>query len=241
MSRTEPATPYTVRLLDPSTWDVFAELVERNNGIFGGCWCIGYHPECGQRGISHRLVKEQRVRSGAAHAALVVDREGRAQGWAQYGSVDELSGIKHRRAYDKDPPPLPDWRITCIYVDPRHRGQGVARLALEGALDEIARQGGGLVEAISEVTDGRIAHGRFLFSGTVELFDQYDFDRVRQVGKHAWIVHRVVQASRSQPHTSAGGTTTRTPHTVPAICARSGASAGQLPTKMYPDTPPPPS
>ena len=41
---------HTIRPLDASTWDAFAELVERNNGIFGGCWCIGYHPECGQKG-----------------------------------------------------------------------------------------------------------------------------------------------------------------------------------------------
>lgn len=193
MSSTDVTTPFTVRLLDPSTWGAFAELVERNNGIFGGCWCIGWHPECGQRGLSHRDAKEERVMTGGAHAALVVDDEGRAQGWAQYGGLDELPNIKHRRVYDKEPPPTPDWRIACIYVDPRRRGQGVARLALEGALDEIARQGGGLVEAISEVTDGRVAHGRFLFSGTVELFDEYDFDRVRQVGKHAWIVNRLVQ------------------------------------------------
>jgi hypothetical protein len=37
--------PFTTQPLDASTWDAFAELVERNNGIFGGCWCIGFHPE----------------------------------------------------------------------------------------------------------------------------------------------------------------------------------------------------
>ena len=184
----------TVRELDASTWGAFAELVERNNGIFGGCWCIGWHPECGQRGISHRDVKEQRVRTGGAHAALVLDATGQAQGWAQYGSPQELPNIKHRRRYDQEPPPVPDWRIACVYVDRRHRGQGVARVAVEGALDSIARQGGGLVEAISETTAGREAQGRFLFSGTVELFDRYDFDRVRQVGMHAWIVQRVMAA-----------------------------------------------
>jgi hypothetical protein len=63
--------PGTIRPLDASTWDAFAELVERNNGIFGGCWCIGYHPECGLKGISYRAVKEDRVRTGRAHAALV--------------------------------------------------------------------------------------------------------------------------------------------------------------------------
>ena len=94
--------------------------------------------------------------------------------------------------YDKDPPPLPDWRITCFYVDKRHRGQGIARAALEGALDQIADAGGGLVEAIPEVTAGREAPGRFLFSTTVELFEEYGFTRGRQVGKHAWIVSRTV-------------------------------------------------
>jgi GNAT superfamily N-acetyltransferase len=179
---------YGIETLNASTWDAFAELVERNNGIFGGCWCMGYHPECGLRGIDHRAIKEERVRNDGAHAALVIDDAGLAQGWCQYGSPEELPGIKHLREYRKDPPPRPDWRITCIFVDKRHRGHGIARLALEGALDQIARLGGGRVEAISEVTAGRTAHGRFLFSGTVELFEDFGFTRVRQVGKHAWIV-----------------------------------------------------
>ncbi len=186
---------YTIRALDSTTWAAFADLVERNNGIFGGCWCIGYHPEAGQKDRSYRDVKEDRVRTGRAHAALVFDEDGCAQGWCQYGSPEELPGIKHLREYDKDEPPLPDWRITCFYVDKRHRGQGVARAALEGALDQIARAGGGLVEAIPEVTAGRDAPGRFLFSATVELFEQYGFARGRQVGKHAWIMSREVDPS----------------------------------------------
>jgi ribosomal protein S18 acetylase RimI-like enzyme len=185
---------WTVQPLDSPTWEAFAELVERNNGIFGGCWCIGFHPERGQWDIA-RTVKEDRVRSDRAHAALVLDGHGAVQGWCQYGSPHELPSIKHRREYDKDAPPLPDWRITCFYVDPKHRGQGVERAALEGALDLIARAGGGLVEAIPEVTTGRNAPGRFLFSASVELFEEYGFARVRQVGKHAWIVSRVVEAA----------------------------------------------
>lgn len=184
---------YTVLPLDASTWDVFAELVERNNGVFGGCWCMGYHPEGCWSGRDNRTTKQERVRSGDAHAAVVIDGDGLAQGWCQYGSPQELSRIKHRREYDKDAPALPDWRITCFYVDTKHRRRGVARAALEGALDQIAAAGGGLVEAIPEVTAGREPPGRFLFSATVELFEQYGFRRVRQVGKHAWIVSRVVR------------------------------------------------
>jgi len=185
----------TIRQLEPATWDLFADLVERNNGIFGGCWCIGFHPECGERGLDHRAAKEQRVRTGRAHAALVVDEHGAAQGWAQYGTPEELSGIKHKREYLKDPPPLPDWRITCVYVDKRHRGQGIARAAVGGALDQIASLGGGVIEAISETTAGRQAQGRFLFSATAELFEQSGFQRGRQVGKHAWILSRTLPSS----------------------------------------------
>jgi hypothetical protein len=43
-----------------------------------------------------------------------------------------------------------------------------------------------------EVATGRQAQGRFLFSATVELFEQYGFARGRQVGKHVWIVSRRV-------------------------------------------------
>jgi GNAT superfamily N-acetyltransferase len=187
-------TPNAVHNPPPGRFDLggFAELVERNNRVFGGCWCIAYHREGGSSALDNRLAKQTRVREGRAHAALVLDDSGAAQGWCQYGSPDELSRIKHRREYAKDAPPLPDWRITCFYVDTKHRGQGIARAALEGALDQIARGGGGLVEAIPEVTAGRDAPGRFLFSATVELFEQYGFSRARQAGKHAWIVSRQV-------------------------------------------------
>jgi len=109
------------------------------------------------------VARSRRIGSGQgrAHAALVLDEDGSAQGWCQYGSPEELPGIKHKREYDKDAPPRPAWRITCFYVDKKHRGQGIARAALEGALDQIAQAGGGLVEAISEVTTGPRGTGPF--------------------------------------------------------------------------------
>lgn len=193
------ADEYTVRALDASTWDAFAELVERNNGVFGGCWCMGHHAtDDGERykfqKIDKRAKKEELVRSGRAHAALVYDADGLVQGWAKYGSLAEQPIIEHsRRAYDAVPPSQPDWRITCYYTDTKHRRLGIGRAALEGSLDLIAQAGGGLVEALPEVTAGRDAPGRFLFEMSVELYEDYDFHRVRQIGKHRWIVHRDVR------------------------------------------------
>lgn len=191
----EPLLPApTIRLLDASTWDAFAELVERNNGVYGGCWCIAFQTAY-QRGVSDpRTLKNELVGTGEAQAALVYDDDGRAQGWCQYGRADTL-GLKNLREYRKDPPPPADWRIACIFVDRRHRGTGIARAALAGALDAVAAAGGGLVEAISETVTGREAPGRFLFSATVELFEDLGFARVRQVGKHAWVVNRLLDAA----------------------------------------------
>ncbi|KGM10828.1 hypothetical protein N868_13570 [Cellulomonas carbonis T26] len=75
---------YSVRLLDASTWDVFAELVERNNGIFGGCWCLGWHPEGRERGISRREVKEERRASrGSRSAPRSTRSRARAGAWSR--------------------------------------------------------------------------------------------------------------------------------------------------------------
>ena len=193
-------TEMRVRPLDEASWPDFASLVERNNGVWGGCWCMGFHAEGVGRGktaAQNRSEKECRVREGRAHAALVYDGS-LCVGWCQFGPTDELPRIKHRRAYLDGLEALPDWRITCFYVDKRHRGHGVARAGLEGALNQIAAAGGGQVEAISEATAGREAQGRFLFSATVELFEQYGFSRGRQVGKHAWIVSREIAPAKER-------------------------------------------
>ena len=50
-ARPAEGASYKTRPLDASTWDAFAELVERNNGVYGGCWCIAHHSEY-QRGVS---------------------------------------------------------------------------------------------------------------------------------------------------------------------------------------------
>ena len=196
---------YTVRALAASTWGSFAELVERNGGVFGGCCCMGHHAmDSGESYRGHkydkRAEKERLVRAGCAHAALVFDADGLVQGWAKYGRLAEQPIIEHnRREYERDPPPRPDWRITCFYTDTKHRRQGVGRRALEGSLDLIAQAGGGLVEALPEVTAGRTAQGRFLFEMSVELYEEYGFQRIRQIGKHRWIVRRNLQSAGSQP------------------------------------------
>ena len=41
---------FEVRALDETTWAGFAELVERHDGVWGGCWCMGFHAEGAELG-----------------------------------------------------------------------------------------------------------------------------------------------------------------------------------------------
>ena len=141
-----------VKALDESTWDAFAALVEANNGIFGGCWCMGFHPEDDSHADAaepNRERKLDRVRAGTAHAALVFDGDD-CVGWCQFGEPDELPRIKSRAAYEKGRTTSPDWRIACNFVGKGHRRQGVAAAALAGALEMIADLGGGTLEGHPE-------------------------------------------------------------------------------------------
>ncbi|MEP7370224.1 MAG: GNAT family N-acetyltransferase, partial [Dermatophilaceae bacterium] len=155
-----------VRPLDGDTWPAFARLVEANNGVWGGCWCMGFHVKVGKgrTPAQNRAEKERRVNQGRAHAALVFDGD-QCLGWCQFGSPAELPEIKSRRRYERDLSTLPDWRITCFFTGKGLRGRGVADTALGGALAEIARHGGGRVEGYPEETDDRTLSGSFLHTG----------------------------------------------------------------------------
>jgi GNAT superfamily N-acetyltransferase len=183
---------YTIKALDETTWDAFAALVEENNGVFGGCWCMGFHPEGCDResGAVNRERKLARVKDGTTHAALVFDGD-TCLGWCQFGAPDELPRIKSRAAYAKGATTPPDWRIACNFVGKGHRRTGVATAALAGALDLIAGLGGGTVEGYPERAESVPAG--FLFNGALSTYERLGFTRDRMIGKHRWVVTRVVE------------------------------------------------
>jgi GNAT superfamily N-acetyltransferase len=193
---------FNVKPLDETTWLGFARLVEKHNGVWGGCWCMIFHPEGVGRiktAAQNRSEKECRVREGRAHVALVYDGAA-CVGWCQFGPPDELSRIKHQRAYLEGLTDLPDWRITCFFVDKAYRGKGVASAALKGALREIARLGGGTVESYPERVEGRSVAGAFLHNATLSMFERQGFEPTRRLGKNHWAVTKVVRGpSKRRP------------------------------------------
>jgi GNAT superfamily N-acetyltransferase len=188
---------YTIKALGPGTWDDFADLGDRHNGVWNGCWCTWFHTLSAEKDKartpeSNRALKERLVREGRAHAALVFDGD-QAVAWCQYGPPGELPNIKHRKEYEAGLERLPDYRLTCFFVDRRYRRRGVAALALAGALDLIARAGGGVVEAYpQDLADGRQVSATFLYSCTRSMFEEAGFRYDRPKGKNHCVMSKTV-------------------------------------------------
>src|SRR4029077_13756662 len=113
-----PPEQYVTKPLEPETWADFAALVEANNGVWGGCWCMGFHPE----GLSkdstvagNRAAKRAHVDNRTVHQILVYS-DGECVGWIQYGPPAEVATIKNPKAYEKELVDLPDWRVGCVFT-----------------------------------------------------------------------------------------------------------------------------
>jgi ribosomal protein S18 acetylase RimI-like enzyme len=194
MPKGESMARFQIRELGKKTWPDFARILEKHNGVWGGCWCIAFHfrrPDLPKTAEANRAEKERLVRAGKAHAALVYDGPD-VVGWCQFGSPVELAA--RMTAYGRLKLDPPDWRIPCFFVDRDHRGEGIARAALKGALDFIASKGGGTVDGYP-TSNSRVkpTSSSFLWGGTVSMFAGAGFRTVGQLGPSKRLMRKTVR------------------------------------------------
>jgi len=188
---------YRIEPLGPQTWDAFADLAGRHNGVWGGCWCTWFHragDDAERRHIGNQEYKRRLVEQGRAHAALVFDGDV-AVAWCQFGTVEELPNIHHRREWEQGLDRYPDFRITCLFVDRRYRRKGVAATAVRGALELIGIAGGGLVEAYPhDLPPGKRTSASFLYNATRTMYEQLGFIYQRPKGQGNCVMTKQIPA-----------------------------------------------
>ena len=191
---------YATRPLSPDTWDDFAALVEANNGVWGGCWCMGFHPEGvgqGRTVAGNREAKRGHVTRGTVHQMLVYDGD-ECVGWCQFGPPG--GAAQHQEPQGLRPggsSTLPDWRIGCIFTGKGHRGKGVARAAVAAALDAIKAAGGGSSRPTrSRSRTGRPQRGAYFHTGPEKLFEDFGFTRDRRIAKWRWVMRLTLSLRR---------------------------------------------
>ena len=163
--------------------------------MWNGCWCTWFHPAWAEKGQSHagnRAYKERLVGAGKAHAALVFHYD-IAVAWCECGSPEELPSICHLKEYTAGLERLPDYRVTCFFVDKGYRRRGVAAVALHGALDLISQAGGGVVEAYPR-TSGQETSASSVTTEP-QPFEQAGFEYQRPKGKNHCVMRLTVSPS----------------------------------------------
>ena len=190
---------HVIKALDASTWTDFAALVERNGGLFSGCWCVHFHhgvPDGRGEDESNADFKHRMVLASVAHAALVFEGD-LCVAWAEFGRPDELPNIHHRKQYDAETVTPPDYRITCINVAKTHRKKGFGRLALRGAVGLIARAGGGVVEGyphdMATRDPAKKMSDSFLYNLTRKSYEEAGFTYVRPKGQQNCVMSLTVE------------------------------------------------
>ena len=191
------AARYSVRELGSATWPDFARMVEKHNGVWGGCWCTFFHltnEESKKWSGKHHEYKEKLVRANQSHAALVYDGPD-VVGWCQFGPPVEL--VARMSAYGKMGLDLPDWRTTCFFVDRDHRREGVAKAALEGALRFIKAKGGGTVDGYPiALPQGKKYSSSFIWGGTESMYRNLGFRPLGPLGtsNRVMLMRKVVRS-----------------------------------------------
>lgn len=146
-------TAHVIKPLTPETFPAWLALTQKHNGVWGECYRSYFHED-----TEHTVTSE-------------------------YGSPVELPRISHRKEYDAGQTQPAPSRITCFFVDRDHRRSGVARKALDGALELIARAGGGEVVSFpNELAPGKRTSSSFLRNGTRAMFEKAGFTFERHIG-----------------------------------------------------------
>jgi GNAT superfamily N-acetyltransferase len=183
----------SIKELNIETWKDFERLVQKHNGVWGGCWCTAFHPKSPEQKQSQEATKSYKrrlVNEERAHAALVFDGD-MCVAWCQFGPPQELPNIYHKKEVESKMT-MPDWRITCIFVDKDYRKKGLSFFALNGALELIKQSGGGVVESYPQDTQGRKINNSFLYNGTKEIFEAAGFSYEGEEGKNHCIMRKTI-------------------------------------------------
>jgi GNAT superfamily N-acetyltransferase len=164
----------TVRPLTPELWPALEDLFGKH-GASNGCWCmywrIGVAYAQRPRG-KNRAAFRAIVRRGPPPGLLAFDGD-IAVGWCQLTPRSDLPRLNRGRtltAVDE----VPVLSLSCFYVRPGHRKQGVTTALIAAALREAKRARAPALEAYPYDREGTYRH----FMGTISTFARAGFKEV---------------------------------------------------------------
>jgi GNAT superfamily N-acetyltransferase len=169
-----------IRELTPGRWGDFERLFG-DNGACGGCWCMYWRLEKGERwddlkGAPAKRRFRKLVESGEAKGAIAFAGK-EPVGWIAYGPRTSFPRLDRARTLA-----CPDagevWALPCFFIKAGWRDQGVATALLTHALKSLRRRGAKIAEGYPvNLKPGQRLPNAFAWTGTRSLFADAGFER----------------------------------------------------------------
>ena len=163
--------------------DVEAIFNARGCSVARGCWCMYYRvsgaepaPPPGKRMSQQRKAELRRLARHDPPPGLIGYRDGEPVGWVSLGPREDFAKLR-RSPVMKAVDDQPVWSIICFVVPGEHRGQGVARALLDGAIDYARSRGVEMLEAYPVDAAGPVRDDSLWFGGK-SMYDQAGFIEV---------------------------------------------------------------
>lgn len=174
----------TVRPLTPERWpDLEALFNAKGCSVARGCWCMFYRRSGAQGPLRSGTTAAQANRADLKKLVnngnppgLIGYRGKVPVGWVSLGPREDYARLK-RSPVMKPVDEKPVWSIICFVVPSEHRGQGVARALLDGAIAYAKKHGATLLEAYPVDKPGR-SHDDFMWFGAKSMYDDAGFEEV---------------------------------------------------------------
>ena len=165
-------------------WDDFAELFGPK-GAYGGCWCMFNRQttreyEAG-KGQQNKDEMASLVRGGRV-PGLLAYRDGVPVGWISVAPREEFGRLQ-RSPISKPVDKTPVWSITCFVIHKDHRGEGVAKALVEGAVDYAREQGAIAVEGYPVEPRKNRMPDIYAWMGLASMFEAAGFIEIARRGK----------------------------------------------------------
>ena len=168
--------------VEPATEERFADVATMlgpRNPTSNVCWCLSHRLDSKTNrallGPARGEYVRELTRRDVAPGVLAYD-DGEVVGWAAVAPKAELPFARSRKIPQIDDVPV--WSVWCIKVRPGHRGRGLSRVLLEGAVSYAASHGAPAVEGYPVDNRGEKVDLTMAYVGTRAVFESAGFTKV---------------------------------------------------------------
>ncbi len=179
--------------LSIETWPDFERLFLQDSGVHASCYCMYHKMTMAEYIQSNRDERRARqlelVRHNQADGLLMYEAN-EPIAWCQFDRAERFFAFDRMRDYLKLAIPIelrPAWRITCLFVAKRHRGEGLSAEILGEAVSRLTQSGPCVIEAfVADTPEGN----KIKYTGSVRMFERLGFQNIAPIGKHLRLMRR---------------------------------------------------